>query len=926
MISVETPQTLYLGRVGEQNVEPITFDISPWITRFGQGITTLTVKRVCDKIPYPVDLVSEENTVTWTINRKDVECYGIGKAELTYMVDDKIKKSVLYKTYTEKSLSDMIPTPENGQTWLDAVTNQVLKAKEHATQAESYAHGGTGVRVDEETDNAKYYATKADESAKSIAGVQQIVKESAQKVAEDVKQVELTKQAVDKTATDVADTESRINQVKQDIDSIQQNVQTNKDAVDIAKKAVEVSQLDVTKKSEQVTKDAQQVATDKDIVTQAKNDIGNKIQEHNVSPISHEDIRGLINGLTTRLNALADSDDESLDQLSEVVAYIKSNKTLIENITTNKVNVADIVNNLTTNVSNKPLSASMGVELKRLIDAIKVPTKVSELQNDSGYLTKHQDISGKVDKVTQEKKDLEQDTAIKKNADDILTKVDKTEQKQKDLEQDKQINQNENDIVKLAIKPTVQGNPLVLKDSADFKAVELEVGGSTSQIQTTGKNLVGKNDISNASGNQWDIVYDFQIGQEYTFSVKKALDIISIRDVSTDEMLKVVYSKNSISFVIQKPAYIRFDSGKYFSTVNELIQIIEPQLEKGSTPTPYEPYTGGKPSPSPEYPQEIVNGVIDRVGCNGKNLVDIFDREKWDRNNEYIFKLPKGTYYLNAKTDGNVYLYPYTYDELTGTWTRINYFLAGNNLVRPISLDLSKETTLKFWINQITELKVIKEFQLEIGSSPTPYEPYKGFTSPIQPIELSKWDKIKKIDGVWKKENCTIDISFNTIEILSDLREFTIADKTTKRYRVNQTIGIIEPVINTSYKGEMLCEKMKTCTGNEMWMNEISQGICVESNGSVSIIDKSIQTLQGMKDFIAKNNLSIVAKSISPTYEILPQETQDVLNKIQTFYPNSTIQTNEGIELNLKYIADTKNYIDNEIAEIKKAIVATGGV
>jgi len=108
---------------------------------------------------------------------------------------------------------------------------------------------------------------------------------------------------------------------------------------------------------------------------------------HNVATDAHNDIRLLVDGLTTRLNALADSDDVTLDQMSEIVAYIKSYKDLIEQVTTNKVNVADIINNLTTNVANKPLSAAQGVALKALIDAIKVPAKTSELENDSGYLT-----------------------------------------------------------------------------------------------------------------------------------------------------------------------------------------------------------------------------------------------------------------------------------------------------------------------------------------------------------------------------------------------------------------------------------------------------------------------------------------------------------------------------------------------------------
>ena len=99
-----------------------------------------------------------------------------------------------------------------------------------------------------------------------------------------------------------------------------------------------------------------------------------KVSAHNTRTDTHSDIRLLIQGLTDRLNALADSDDTTLDQLSEVVAYIKSNKSLIDSITTNKVSVTDIVDNLTTNVTNKPLSAAQGVALKALIDAIVVPT------------------------------------------------------------------------------------------------------------------------------------------------------------------------------------------------------------------------------------------------------------------------------------------------------------------------------------------------------------------------------------------------------------------------------------------------------------------------------------------------------------------------------------------------------------------------
>lgn len=141
---------------------------------------------------------------------------------------------------------------------------------------------------------------------------------------------------------------------------------------------------------------------------------GQAVSEHNVDTSSHADIRLMIQNISAQLTAFFDSDDTTLDELSEIVEYITNNKDLIDAITTSKVNVSDIVNNLTTNVANKPLSAAQGVVLKGLIDSLttslsgyqpkgnyalasQIPTNVSQLHNDAGYLTKHQDISGKLD-------------------------------------------------------------------------------------------------------------------------------------------------------------------------------------------------------------------------------------------------------------------------------------------------------------------------------------------------------------------------------------------------------------------------------------------------------------------------------------------------------------------------------------------------
>lgn len=91
------------------------------------------------------------------------------------------------------------------------------------------------------------------------------------------------------------------------------------------------------------------------------------VSGHNVQTNAHNDIRLELQRLAGIIADILDSDDATLDEMHEVVAYIKSNKALIEAITTSKVNVADIINNLDTNVSDKPLSAAQGVALKALI-------------------------------------------------------------------------------------------------------------------------------------------------------------------------------------------------------------------------------------------------------------------------------------------------------------------------------------------------------------------------------------------------------------------------------------------------------------------------------------------------------------------------------------------------------------------------------
>ena len=119
--------------------------------------------------------------------------------------------------------------------------------------------------------------------------------------------------------------------------------------------------------------------TARDSIPKSASDIGadpagtgaSKVNAHNISLTAHADIRVQLQNIADQLNAFLNVDDETRNELSEVLDLIDANEELIASITTNKVNVKDIIDNLTTNVSNKPLSASQGVVLKGLIDTLQ---------------------------------------------------------------------------------------------------------------------------------------------------------------------------------------------------------------------------------------------------------------------------------------------------------------------------------------------------------------------------------------------------------------------------------------------------------------------------------------------------------------------------------------------------------------------------
>lgn len=95
-----------------------------------------------------------------------------------------------------------------------------------------------------------------------------------------------------------------------------------------------------------------------------------------------------------------------------------------------------------------------------------------------------------------------------------------------------------------------------------------------------------------------------------------------LRDANTNVIIGISSLNKSFQFTLAEDTDIYSQIYCNASGINFNNVLFKVQIEKGSTATPYEEYTGGVPSPNPDYPQEIevVTGQQE-INIVGKNLL-----------------------------------------------------------------------------------------------------------------------------------------------------------------------------------------------------------------------------------------------------------------------------------------------------------------
>ena len=211
------------------------------------------------------------------------------------------------------------------------------------------------------------------------------------------------------------------------------------------------------------------------------------------------------------------------------------------------------------------------------------------------------------------------------------------------------------------------------------------------------------------------------------------------------EFIPTAFSSDGSSIELTLPENINDGSIYYYVNLikdTEMIGGCKIMLYQDGNGT-WEPYTGGQPSPSPEYPQEIISAGSDgkiNLEVHGKNL---FDFSKLISDGVNVMDYEKQTITVPAKTNNTGYnqtlrdlcpgITPGTY---VFSMKRSNpesgngsYFLEAMKdfpINTPIELtDELLDNHISWYNSDTSEVEnVISEIQIEKGNTVTSYEPY----------------------------------------------------------------------------------------------------------------------------------------------------------------------------------------------------------
>jgi len=368
----------------------------------------------------------------------------------------------------------------------------------------------------------------------------------------------------------------------------------------------------------------------------------------------------------------------------------------------------------------------------------------------------------------------------------------------------------------------------------------------------------------------------------------------------------VATSGSSVTFLVEKSSLICGIYAQKGTTFDNFK--LKAQIEKGTTPNPYEPYR------EESFEVNLGKNLFDKDNANIINAgvsLKVISTSEYNRL-LYIPVKSSTTYTIQRRNEGDV-----------------NRFRVGscpvipaNNVSVPNSIENDNATniTITTGVNDkylvvmyyrtyetvLTEQQILDSIQIEEGSTATSYSKY--FT----PIELCKIGGYSDIlfknevgdenynaeleEGAWYKKK-VIDK-----KVLDDLWEWFMP--TTNRFHVNITlpdgeydlVALCDKFINALYWPTHINTDKSFIVHNGNWGNNMCR---------ISFVDKNCASLAEWTQFVSENNLIVYHRLLNPTYEKITDTTLisqlEALRKAKWFKGvNHWWTETENLEPNLK--------------------------
>lgn len=528
----------------------------------------------------------------------------------------------------------------------------------------------------------------------------------------------------------------------------------------------------------------------------------------------------------------------------------------------------------------------------------------------------------------------------------------------------------------------------VLNDSDDGKIQDLVIYGKSEQAQYKGTNLAinhlakafvtvhgvtftvneDKSVTLNGTSDMDNVDY-YIVGSYYTDNIIATLDVD--KDYTIRQMpqgISFIYGTQSKLVSIQQTdghekgipiAFIFLRIRKSGTTFNNVTIYL--QINEGTTLLDYEPYTGGKPSPSPEYPQEIKAVVNPVIKTHGTNLLDIKDvAETVDKNNGLTYSVQKGIIKVkgtatssastrinfmsgvNKKiTANNTYIFnpnPTKKEETSVCYldfsnnVNLGMSISGYSANKPINIqEIQASYMFSLFVRVTKGAKIDMEWkpQLLLSNTLLPYQPYQSSqaTLPYELYAIPVSSGGNVTIGGQRYMADYVDIEKGVL--VRNVKKMNIDSYT---WKLNEeTVGTVRTsksiFLNSTTRSErILSNKFTNLYSSEGFDRSWSNKIYNITNGQlVMLLTYGIEVTEEQWNKI-KDGLVILYKLSEPEKVDLIQDQIEAFKELSTYYPktyinaeseqlnaytmfNYPVSMEKGWEYVKQQIGDTRKYV-----------------